>query len=124
MFPSFTPFSVVRFGFGRSSKVVDLPSVEIHNIETSTEKRTRRFKHLLKLNHVNHAVLFNERKFHNHLPHVRLPEFFASGTSYVLLQFVPGIFLSYRLPMSFLMLRVLLVVTKPWIFSKLIAHFL
>jgi hypothetical protein len=25
---------------------------------------------LLKLNHANHAILWNDRKFHNHVPHV------------------------------------------------------
>jgi hypothetical protein len=36
-------------------------------------------KHLLKLNHANHAILYNERKFHNHAPHVCfLPQFWRS----------------------------------------------
>lgn len=48
-----------------------LPSVKIHEIDTALEKPARALKHLLKLNHANHAILYNERRFHNHAPHVR-----------------------------------------------------
>lgn len=50
---------------------VDLPSVEIHDIETSAEKRPRTLKHLLKANHANYSILYHDLRFHNHTPHVR-----------------------------------------------------
>ncbi|KAI9779995.1 MAG: hypothetical protein M1816_003277 [Peltula sp. TS41687] len=49
---------------------VQIASVEVHDIETSTDKRARTLKHLIRANHVNHAILFNNRRFHNHLPHI------------------------------------------------------
>jgi hypothetical protein len=49
---------------------IRIPSVKIHEIETAVEKSGRALKHLLKLNHANFAVLYNERRFHNHTPHV------------------------------------------------------
>ncbi|KAI0998273.1 hypothetical protein K3495_g9921 [Podosphaera aphanis] len=49
---------------------VDLPSVQIHQIETAVEKRTRTLKHLLRANHLNYSILFHDLTFHNHLPHL------------------------------------------------------
>jgi hypothetical protein len=54
----------------RARTFIDIPPVEIHEIDTAQEKPARALKHLLKLNHANYAVLYNERKFHNHAPHV------------------------------------------------------
>jgi hypothetical protein len=53
-----------------ASKSIDLPSVEIHDVETVHEKRPRTLKHLLKANHVNHSILYHHLQFHNHLPHI------------------------------------------------------
>lgn len=47
-----------------------LPPVKTQEIDTAHEKPARALKHLLKLNHANHAILYNDRKFHNHAPHV------------------------------------------------------
>lgn len=47
----------------------DLPSVEIHSIETDPEKRPRTLKHLLRANHINHSILYNDLHFVNHLSH-------------------------------------------------------
>ncbi|KAI0433418.1 cell cycle checkpoint protein RAD17 [Xylaria sp. FL1042] len=52
------------------SRSIDLPPVEVHNVETSPEKRSRTLKHLLRANHINHAILFHDLRFHNHLPHI------------------------------------------------------
>ncbi len=55
------------------STSISLAPVPIYDLEASTiskDKTTRRLKHLLKLNHVNHAILFNNRRFHNHAPHI------------------------------------------------------
>ncbi|KAF9892832.1 hypothetical protein FE257_000421 [Aspergillus nanangensis] len=45
-------------------------SVQIHETDTAQEKPARALKHLLKLNHANHAILWNELQFHNHVPHI------------------------------------------------------
>ncbi len=75
--------------FGRSPTTttttttsISLPPVPTHDIEATTskdkkDKATRRLKHLLKLNHVNHAILFHHRHFHNHAPHIL-------GSAYIL----------------------------------------
>ncbi|KAI0544020.1 cell cycle checkpoint protein RAD17 [Xylaria curta] len=52
------------------SRSIDLPPVEVHNVETAPEKRPRTLKHLLRANHANNAVLYNNLKFDNHIPHV------------------------------------------------------
>lgn len=79
MFSSFFSGSVPKFGFSRSStaSAIDIPPVEVHDVETSTEKRDRRLKHLLKLNHATFAILWNHLRFHNHTPH-------HLGSSYLL----------------------------------------
>ncbi|KAI0508594.1 cell cycle checkpoint protein RAD17 [Xylaria bambusicola] len=53
-----------------ASRSIEIPPVEIHNVETAPEKRPRTLKHLLRANHINHAILFNDMRFHNHLPHI------------------------------------------------------
>lgn len=56
---------------GHSDKpFISLPSVQIHDVETAAEKRPRTLKHLLKANHVNHAIIYHNLRFHNHTPHV------------------------------------------------------
>lgn len=89
MFSSFLPS--LKLPFARTSPTSDsnqisLAPVRIHDTETDTtssassvtdKKRLRRLKHLLKLNHANHAILFNHRQFHNHLPHLL-------GSAYIL----------------------------------------
>lgn len=49
---------------------VRLPKVEVHDIEERPEKRARTLKHLLKANHINHSIIYNELRFHNHIPHI------------------------------------------------------
>ncbi|KAL4949808.1 hypothetical protein BDW69DRAFT_173534 [Aspergillus filifer] len=63
--------------FGERS-VFNLPPCESVEIETAQEKSGRALKHLLKLNHANYAILWNERKFHNHAPH-SLSSYFLLG---------------------------------------------
>ncbi|KIX98342.1 uncharacterized protein Z520_05643 [Fonsecaea multimorphosa CBS 102226] len=74
MFSSLTSFSPFGRGLGRSStssvNAIAIPAVEVHDVETSTDKRGRALKHLLKLNHVNFSILFNQLRFHNHTPHI------------------------------------------------------
>ncbi|KAI1179321.1 cell cycle checkpoint protein RAD17 [Nemania sp. FL0916] len=52
------------------SRSIDLPPVEVHNVETAPEKRARTLKHLLRANHVNHSILYHNLQYDNHMPHV------------------------------------------------------
>lgn len=74
MFSSFSSFSnpigVPRFLGGDSGPVIDIQAVDIHDVETSQEKRARTLKHLLKLNHAKHAIVYHHLQFDNHMPHV------------------------------------------------------
>ncbi|KAI1434697.1 cell cycle checkpoint protein RAD17 [Xylaria sp. CBS 124048] len=54
----------------QGSRSIDIPPVEVHNVETAAEKRPRTLKHLLRANHVNHAILYNNYHYHNHMPHI------------------------------------------------------
>jgi hypothetical protein len=49
---------------------VDVPSVEVHNLENAPEKLPRTLKHLLKANHLNHSIIYHNLQFDNHLPHI------------------------------------------------------
>lgn len=74
---SYVPIVNRFIGNGGTVKSIDLPPVKVHELESSPEKRTRTLKHLLKANHVNHAVLFGPNNFHNHTPHIL-------GSAYIL----------------------------------------
>lgn len=82
MFSSFFP-SVPKFGFGRAStaNAIDISPVKVHDVETSTDKRDRRLKHLLKLNHANFSILWNHLRFHNHTPHLLGSAYLLNGTA-------------------------------------------
>lgn len=56
---------------------ISLPKPTIHPIEERAEKRARTLKHLLKANHINHSVIYNSLRFHNHTPHIL-------GSAYIL----------------------------------------
>lgn len=49
---------------------IDIPTVEIHNVEASPEKRPRTLKHLLRANHVNHSIIYHNLQFDNHMAHI------------------------------------------------------
>ncbi|KAI9778509.1 MAG: hypothetical protein M1839_008039 [Geoglossum umbratile] len=51
-------------------QAIDIPPVQIHDIETSPEKRTRTLKHLIRANHVNHSIAFRRIDNSNDLPHI------------------------------------------------------
>lgn len=53
-----------------ASRSIDLPPVEVHNVETAPEKRPRTLKHLLRANHVNHSILYHNLQFDNHMAHI------------------------------------------------------
>ena len=60
---------------------IPLPPVPAVHVETDHSKPVRTLKHLLKLNHAEHAILFHDRQFHNHLPHILGSAYLLGGTS-------------------------------------------
>ncbi|KAM0276125.1 hypothetical protein ACHAQH_007051 [Verticillium albo-atrum] len=52
------------------AQAIDIPPVEVHNVETDPEKRARCLKHLLKANHVNHSIVYHNLQFDNHAAHI------------------------------------------------------
>ncbi|KAF1840610.1 uncharacterized protein K460DRAFT_390101 [Cucurbitaria berberidis CBS 394.84] len=60
---------------------VDLPSVEVHDIETAAEKRPRTLKHLIKANHANYSIIYHNLRFHNHTPHILGSAYLLGGTA-------------------------------------------
>lgn len=70
-FSSFSlPFSFPRLLGGNAGTAIDIKSVQIHDVETQQEKRARTLKHLIKLNHASHSIIYYNLQFHNHMPHV------------------------------------------------------
>jgi Questin oxidase-like len=63
-------YKYLTTGFSKASRTIDLPSVEIHDVETDPEKRPRTLKHLLKANHINFSVFYNSLRYHNHMSHI------------------------------------------------------
>ncbi|KAI9769626.1 MAG: hypothetical protein M1840_003863 [Geoglossum simile] len=51
-------------------QAIDIPPVQVHDIETSPEKRMRSLKHLIRANHVNHSIAFRRLDNNNDLPHI------------------------------------------------------
>ncbi|KAL5121213.1 hypothetical protein ACEQ8H_000681 [Pleosporales sp. CAS-2024a] len=74
--------SFLRVGGGGGQVVkVDLPSVEVHDIETAAEKRARTLKHLLKANHANYSIIYHDLRFHNHAPHILGSAYILGGSA-------------------------------------------
>jgi hypothetical protein len=67
---SYIPGANLVLGSRSKTRGIDLPSVEIHHIETNPDRRARCLKHLLKANHVNYAILWNDFQFDNHNSHI------------------------------------------------------
>ncbi|KAH6608653.1 cell cycle checkpoint rad17 [Trichoderma cornu-damae] len=67
---SYIPGANLLLGGRPKAAAIDLPSVEIHHIETNADRRARCLKHLLKANHVNYAILWNDLRFDNHNVHI------------------------------------------------------
>lgn len=76
-FLSYVPIANRLVGSDPKSRAINLPSVEIHTIETNPDRRARCLKHLLKANHVNYSIVYNNLRFNNHNPHLL-------GTAYLL----------------------------------------
>ncbi|KAH4350399.1 hypothetical protein HBH98_048540 [Parastagonospora nodorum] len=78
--PKISVPSFLRLGGGNYLKA-SIPSVEIHDIETSAEKRPRTLKHLLKANHANYSIIYHDLRFHNHTPHFLGSAYVLGGTA-------------------------------------------
>jgi hypothetical protein len=70
-------FRLPQLSWGLTGTAIKLPKADVHDIEERAEKRARTLKHLLKANHINHSVIYNQLRFHNHTPHVL-------GSAYIL----------------------------------------
>lgn len=83
MFSSFSLGSLPKlpFSWNSSAKAINITKVQVHDVETSTDKRDRRLKHLLKLNHANFSILYNQRRFHNHTPHILGSTYILGGSA-------------------------------------------
>lgn len=64
----------------RELRVIDIPPVPVHRIETDPDKRARCLKHLLKANHVNHSIVYHNLEFDNHLPHILCSAYLLGAT--------------------------------------------
>ncbi|KAG9244599.1 hypothetical protein BJ878DRAFT_480018 [Calycina marina] len=54
----------------RGAQYIDLPSVQVHDVETAPEKRPRTLKHLIRANHSNYSIIYHHGQFHNHMNHL------------------------------------------------------
>lgn len=61
----------LSWGTEDTIRVIDIPSVEITDIENNPDRRARTLKHLIKANHANFSVIYHELRYHNHMTHVR-----------------------------------------------------
>lgn len=61
---------VNRFVSNASQQSIDIPPVEVHNVDTAPDKRPRTLKHLLRANHANFSVVYHNLQFDNHMPHI------------------------------------------------------
>ncbi|KAF3046537.1 hypothetical protein E8E12_010681 [Didymella heteroderae] len=68
-------------GGGGSHQSIDLPSVEVYDIETAAEKRSRTLKHLIKANHANYSIIYHGLRYHNHTPHILGSAYILGGTA-------------------------------------------
>lgn len=84
---------MLSYIFGRLAgspvyQAIPLEPVPVHNIASRPDKRSRTLKHLLRANHVNHAILYHSLRYHNHLPHIL-------GSAYLLGASVPQLHTIY-----------------------------
>ena len=69
MFSSLSNYLAFSLG-GRNVKTIDIRPVKVSDVEVQKDKEGRTLKHLLKLNHANHVILYHDLQFHNHTPHI------------------------------------------------------
>ena len=63
------------------SRSINIPAVKIDDIETSSDRRARTLKHLLKANHANYSIIYHNLNFHNHTPHILGSAYLLGATS-------------------------------------------
>lgn len=51
-------------------QAIDMEPVEVHSVETAPDRRARTLKHLLRANHINHAIVYHDLRFDNHTAHI------------------------------------------------------
>ncbi|KAF2627986.1 hypothetical protein BU25DRAFT_367576, partial [Macroventuria anomochaeta] len=68
-------------GGSGTHQTIDIPSVQVHDIETAAEKRSRTLKHLIKANHANYSIIYHDLRFHNHTPHILGSAYILGGTA-------------------------------------------
>jgi len=66
-----------KWVWGSSGGDIRLPKSQVHDVDERPEKQARTLKHLIKANHLNHSIIYNNLRFHNHAPH-------ALGSAYIL----------------------------------------
>lgn len=67
---SYIPLVNRLVGSSSSERIFGIPPPEQHDVEADTDKRLRCLKHLLKANHVNYAIIYNNLRFDNHNAHI------------------------------------------------------
>ncbi|KAK2596182.1 RFC checkpoint protein Rad17 [Conoideocrella luteorostrata] len=72
--------SYVLGGDRKTQAAINLPSVEVHHVETNPDRRARSLKHLLKANHVNYSVLYSQNRFDNHNAHILSSAYLLGAT--------------------------------------------
>jgi hypothetical protein len=64
-----------------TTKPINIPAVETHDIEVSADRRARTLKHLIKANHANYSILYHGLKYHTHMPHILGSGYLFGATS-------------------------------------------
>ncbi|KAL1839017.1 hypothetical protein VTJ49DRAFT_1992 [Mycothermus thermophilus] len=79
-FLSYIPIVGRLVAGGDEARTIDVPPVEVHNIEANPEKRPRTLKHLIRANHVNHSIIYHNLQFDNHMPHILCSAYHLGAT--------------------------------------------
>lgn len=61
-------------------KAINIPPVEVHQIETDPDKRARSVKHLIKANHANYSIVYHNLQYDNHNPHILASAYLLGAT--------------------------------------------
>lgn len=61
-------------------QIIDIPPVEVHDVETEQGGRAKCLKHLIKKNHANYSVLYHNLQFDNHTPHILSSAYLLGAT--------------------------------------------
>ncbi|KAF2435732.1 hypothetical protein EJ08DRAFT_674954 [Tothia fuscella] len=64
-----------------TSRPIDIPAVQTHDIEVTADRRSRTLKHLIKANHANFSIIYHDLKYHTHMPHILGSAFLLDATS-------------------------------------------